>query len=61
MQNDTQQTAGVTFIDLLSLAFIVLRLCNVIKWNWIWVLSPLWIIYLLNLIMRIIVETTDDM
>ena len=29
------------FIETLQLIFITLRLCNVITWNWILVLSPL--------------------
>ena len=28
---------------LLTVAFVVLKLCNVISWSWWWVLSPLWI------------------
>ena len=28
---------------LLGTAFIVLRLCGVIDWSWLWVLAPLWI------------------
>ena len=28
---------------LLTIAFIVLKLCNVITWSWWWVLAPLWI------------------
>ena len=31
------------FTTLLAIAFIVLKLCNVITWSWLWVLSPLWI------------------
>lgn len=27
----------------LTLVFITLKLCNVINWSWLWVLSPLWI------------------
>lgn len=27
----------------LGVAFIVLKLCNVIAWSWLWVLSPVWI------------------
>jgi len=26
--------------SLLTIAFIVLRLCDVIAWSWFWVLSP---------------------
>ena len=34
---------GVGFTGLLTIAFIVLKLCGVIEWSWLWVLSPLWI------------------
>ena len=30
-------------LELLSVAFIVLKLCGVIKWSWWWVLSPIWL------------------
>ena len=32
-----------SFPTLLTIAFIVLRLCNVIAWSWWWILAPLWI------------------
>ena len=32
---------GFTFAMLLQLAFIILKLCNVITWNWVLVLMPL--------------------
>jgi len=28
---------------LLQIAFIILKLTNVIHWSWLWVLSPIWI------------------
>ena len=31
------------FSILLTIAFIVLKLCGIIDWAWIWVLCPLWI------------------
>lgn len=34
---------GVGFCGLLGLAFIILKLTHVIEWDWVWVLSPLWI------------------
>ena len=33
---------GIGFAGLLTIAFIVLKLCGIISWPWIWVLSPLW-------------------
>ena len=42
MNNKTTGTgAGFTFAMLLQLAFIILKLCNVITWNWVLVLMPL--------------------
>lgn len=48
---DTKNTqAGIVFTDLLTIAFIVLKLCNIINWSWIWVLSPIWIPFALLIV-----------
>lgn len=31
---------GIGFLGVLTIVFIVLKLCNVITWSWFWVLSP---------------------
>ena len=36
-------SGGIGFAGLLTIVFIVLKLCGVISWSWIWVLCPLWI------------------
>lgn len=36
-------SSGIGFGGLLTIAFIVLKLCHVINWSWGWVLSPIWI------------------
>ena len=43
--SNTNTSASITinFSGLLTIAFIVLKLCKVITWSWIWVLSPLWL------------------
>ena len=41
---------GINFTGLLTIAFIVLKLCNVIMWSWVWVLSPLWIGLIVSLV-----------
>lgn len=41
--NNKSSSGGVGFVGLLTVAFIVLKLCGVIQWSWWWVLSPLWI------------------
>ena len=39
----------------LTIIFVILKLCDVISWKWVWVLSPLWIDLILHLIGAIIV------
>ena len=34
---------GISFTQLLTIAFIVLKLTKVITWSWWWVFAPLWI------------------
>lgn len=42
--NESKNESAVSeFCVLLTIAFIVLKLCGVIDWSWIWVLSPLWL------------------
>lgn len=44
MDNNSKSAGGgVGFCGLLAIAFIILKLCGVIKWSWLWVLSPIWI------------------
>lgn len=41
-------------LEVLTIVFIVLKLCNVITWSWAIVLSPLWIGLLIYLIVVIV-------
>lgn len=45
---------GVGFFSLLTIVFIVLKLCNVIDWAWVWVLSPIWISAIIAVVVVII-------
>lgn len=50
---DNQKTAAtrsISFTNMLGVAFIVLKLCHVIEWAWIWVLAPIWIPWALVLV-----------
>ena len=40
---NTSSSSGIGFCGLLQIAFIVLKLCHVIEWPWLWVLAPTWI------------------
>ena len=35
-----------TFCYAVGFVFIILKLTGVVKWSWLWVLSPLWIAFL---------------
>lgn len=40
MENKSSSSGGIGFVGLLQVAFIVLKLCGVIKWKWWQVLLP---------------------
>lgn len=52
-----------SILPLLTVAFVVLKLCGVIAWSWIWVLSPAWIglalVILLLAFLGLLAVTTD--
>lgn len=42
-EDNANANGGIGFAGLLTIAFVVLKLCHVIDWSWWWVLSPVWI------------------
>ena len=59
MSKNSNTSGGVGFVGLLTIAFIVLKLCKVISWSWRWVLSPLWIVAIL-VVVAIILATISN-
>ena len=51
----TPSTGGIGFTGLLTVAFVVLKLCGVIDWEWVWVLCPLWINFIIVMAMMVAV------
>lgn len=47
MEKNNGSAGGVGFTGLLTIVFIALKLCGVINWSWVWVLSPIWIVAIL--------------
>ena len=47
-------SVGTSFVGLLTIIFIVLKLTKVITWSWWWVLSPIWITWGLVIVMLFI-------
>jgi hypothetical protein len=54
MEENTSRNGGISFTGALTITFIVLKLCKVISWSWVWVLSPLWIGLCLGIVMLIV-------
>lgn len=46
----TTSSGGIGICSLLGVAFIILKLCGVIAWPWIWVLAPFWVPLALTLV-----------
>ena len=45
--NINTTSGGIGFAGALTLLFIGLKLAGIINWSWLWVLSPIWIPFLL--------------
>jgi hypothetical protein len=54
--NNGGNNYGIGFCGLLTIVFIVLKLIGYISWSWFWVLSPLWISWLIAIILIIIIN-----
>ena len=48
--SSSSSSGGIGFTGLLTVLFVGLKLTNVIAWSWWWVLSPIWISFLLLII-----------
>ena len=48
--NNSSHGHGLGFTGALTIAFIVLKLCGVISWSWLWVLAPIWINFAIVLV-----------
>jgi len=54
-QSSVSSSGGLGSASILTIVFIVLKLIGVISWSWLWVLSPLWISFLLFVVILIFV------
>lgn len=54
-----ETSGGLVLVDVLFIAFLVLKLTNVINWSWWWITAPVWIpiaIVILTVALKILVE-----
>lgn len=57
---------GITFLELLLVVFITLKLCGVITWSWWWVMAPAWgavaiilVVAMVTLVVAVVAEMAD--
>lgn len=58
MKDDTKTVAVINselLGTLLTVAFVVLKLCGVIDWSWWWVLAPVWIPFAIVIVALILI------
>lgn len=46
---------GTSFVGMLTLAFIVLKLAGLIHWSWVWVLAPTWISFAISIVLIVVI------
>ena len=46
---------GIRFCGALTIAFIILKLLGKISWSWVWVLSPLWISFIIGCVAVVVI------
>lgn len=51
---EEHKNSSISILGILGIVFIVLKLCGVITWSWLWVLCPFWSPILLFLIVLIV-------
>lgn len=56
---DRRLPVGLSFSGALALAFIVLKLCGVISWSWLWVTAPIWLNWVLVIVLALIYLLKD--
>jgi len=55
MSKETTSSSGIGFCGLLTILFIAFKLLGVITWSWWWVLSPMWIPFVVVLSIFLII------
>lgn len=59
MSIQRRNSGGITFGGLLAIAFIVLKLTHVIDWSWGWVLAPIWISFIIVVVLTSILAILE--
>ena len=62
MRDKLKKLLRLDIFTLLTIAFIVLKLTDVIDWDWVWVLAPFWMIYgsVLSVVIVILISNRKE-
>lgn len=53
--SENKSNKGISWVTVLTVLFIILKITDKIDWSWWWVLSPLWISISLSVVIFIVV------
>lgn len=56
---EEQKSHGIGFCGLLAIVFITLKLTNYIDWSWGWVLAPLWMPFVIVMVILIVLAVLN--
>lgn len=59
--SEKNTSGGIGFVGLLTIVFIVLKLCKVIEWSWLWVLSPIWLYVIYIFVFAVVIVICEHM
>ena len=54
-EKKTETRVGLGFAEALTILFVSLKLCKVIDWPWLWVVSPIWITLLFVVFIAVVI------
>lgn len=57
--NSNNNHGGITWLGLLQVAFIVLKVLKLISWSWFWVFVPMWGSTLITIIVIIFIVISN--
>lgn len=53
--HNSKNHKGIGLLTVIGIVFVILKLCGVVKWSWIWVLCPFWVDMIGTIVSLIIV------
>lgn len=64
---NSKKPKGIGLLTVIGVVFVILKLCGVIKWSWIWVLCPFWVgvigtilSLIIVFVMKVMIEKSND-